>query len=143
LGPYPRVDESANYSVNTPYYYRADRNRNVTSATLTRYADKFAGKSHEFKFGFEFERSKIVNEYGYPGGRLYYDSGGAPYEVYLWDGYVVNATGKRASLYAQDTWTVTDRLTINPGIRFNLNRGSVPERGTVLKTNPISPRIGL
>ena len=56
--------------------------RNVTAATLTRYADKFAGKSHEFKFGFEFERSKIVNEYGYPGGRLYYDYGGAPYLVY-------------------------------------------------------------
>jgi Carboxypeptidase regulatory-like domain/TonB dependent receptor-like, beta-barrel len=142
-GPFPRRDENFNYSVNSSYYYRADRTRNVTAATLTRYADKFAGKSHEFKFGFEFERSKIVNEYGYPGGRLYYDYGGAPYEVYLWDGYVVNATGKRASLYAQDTWTVTDRLTINPGIRFNLNRGSVPERGAVLKTNPISPRIGL
>ena len=61
---------------------------------MTRYADQFAGKSHEFKFGFEFERSKIVNEYGYPGGRLYYDYGGAPYLVTLWDGYVTNATGK-------------------------------------------------
>ena len=47
----------------------------------------------------------------------------------LWDGYVTNATSKRASVYAQDTWTVNDRLTINPGIRFNVNRGSVPERG--------------
>jgi len=141
--PYPRSNESGYYSVNAPYYYRGDRKRNVTSATLTRYADKFAGKSHEFKFGFEFERSKIVNEYGYPGGRLYYDYGGAPYLVTLWDGYVTNATSKRVSVYAQDTWTVNDRLTINPGIRFNANRGSVPEKGTVLSTNPISPRIGL
>jgi hypothetical protein len=143
-GPYPHLDTDFNYSVNSPYYYRADRTRNVTSVTLTRYAEKFAGKSHEFKFGFEFERSKLTNEYGYPGGRLYYDyAGGAPYLVTLWDGYVTNAKSKRTSVYAQDTWTVNDRVTINPGIRFNANRGSVPERGTVLSTNPISPRIGL
>ena len=142
-GPYPRFDENGDFSVNAPYYYRADRNRNVTAAALTRYADNFAGKSHEFKFGFEFERSKIVNESGYPGGRLYYDYGGSPYEVYLWDGYVVTATNKRGSLYAQDNWTVNNRLTINGGVRFNFNRGSVPQRGTVLKTYPISPRIGM
>ena len=47
-------------------------------------------RSHEFKFGSEFERSKIRNESGYPGGRYYYDYGG-PYQVYLWNGYVTNA----------------------------------------------------
>ena len=71
--------DSRRYTVNFPYYGRFDRTRNVTAATLTRYADKFAGKAHEFKFGFEFERSKIRNESGYPGGRYYYDYGGAPY----------------------------------------------------------------
>ena len=87
----------------------------MTAATLTRYADNFAGKSHEFKFGSEFERSKIRNESGYPGGRYYYDYGG-PYQVYLWDGYVTNATAKRTSVYAQDTWTLTERLTANLGL---------------------------
>ena len=60
----------------------------MTAATLTRYADHFAGKSHEFKFGFEFERSKIRNESGYPGGRYYYDYGGRPIRSMLWNGYV-------------------------------------------------------
>jgi Carboxypeptidase regulatory-like domain/TonB dependent receptor len=141
-GPYPRLDGTTGiHSGNIVSFGQFDRNRNVTAATLTRYADNFAGKSHEFKFGAEFERSKIRNESGYPGGRYYYDSGG-PYQVYLWDGYVVNATGKRTTVYAQDTWTLTDRLTANIGLRLDVNRGSVPS-GTVLKTHGLAPRAGV
>jgi hypothetical protein len=141
-GPFPHFDsETGIYSVNVPYFLRADRIRNVSAATLTHYADNFAGKSHEFKFGFEFEHSKIRNESGYPGGRYYYDYGGEPYEVFLWDGYVIDARANRASVYAQDTWTVNDRLTLNPGIRLDVNRGSVPT-GTVLKNHGLAPRIG-
>jgi outer membrane receptor protein involved in Fe transport len=140
-GPYPHVDGLTGiHTGNIVTYGLFDRTRNVTAATLTRYADSFAGKSHEFKFGAEFERSKIRNESGYPGGRYYYDYGG-PYEVYLWNGYVTNAVGKRTSLYAQDTWTVTDRLTLNPGLRLDINRGSVPT-GTVLSNHALAPRIG-
>ena len=141
-GPYPRKDGLTGiYSVNVPYFGRFDRDRNVTAATVTHYADKFAGKSHEFKFGLEFERSKIRNESGYPGGRYYYDYGG-PYQVYLWDGYVTNAVSKRTSLYGQDNWTVSDRLTINAGLRLDVNRGSVPS-GTVLSNHALAPRVGL
>ncbi|MGH9141809.1 MAG: TonB-dependent receptor [Vicinamibacterales bacterium] len=143
LAPYPRYDPIPDlYTVNVPYYGRFDRNRNVTAATLTRYADGFAGKAHEFKFGFEFERSKIRNESGYPGGRYYYDYGGAPYQVTLWDGYVLDATSKRSSIYAQDAWTATDRLTLNLGLRLDVNRGTVPS-GTVLKNHALAPRLGL
>jgi len=142
-GPYPHHDGLTDiFTVNVPYFGRFDRVRNVTAATLTRYADNFAGKNHEFKFGFEFERSKIRNESGYPGGRYYYDYGGEPYEVYLWDGYITNAIAKRTSLYAQDTWTVTDRLTINPGVRVDINRGSVPTGG-VLSNHALVGRIGV
>jgi hypothetical protein len=141
-GPYPHYDPIPDvYTVNVPYYGQFDRTRNVTAATLTRYADNFAGKAHEFKFGAEFERSKIRNESGYPGGRYYYDYGGSPYLVFLWQGYIVQATTNRTSLYAQDTWTVNDRLTINPGIRLDINRGSVPA-GTVLKNHALVGRIG-
>jgi Carboxypeptidase regulatory-like domain/TonB dependent receptor len=142
-GPFPHVDGLTGiHTGNIASFGQFDRNRNVTAATLTRYADHFAGKSHEFKFGFEFERSKIRNESGYPGGRYYYDYGGAPYQVYLWNGYVTNATAKRTSVYAQDAWTITDRLTANLGLRLDVNRGSVPT-GNVLSNNALAPRAGL
>ena len=130
------------YSVDTTYYGKFTRKPNVTSVTLTKYVDNFAGKNHEFKFGFEFERAKIINEWGYPGGMWYYDYGGQPYLAYIWDGYVTNATTKRTSIYAQDSWTVNDHLTINPGVRVDINRGSVPIMGTVFKTSPVAPRVG-
>jgi len=146
-GPYPHFDGlSQVYTQNVPYYGQFDRLRNVSAATLTRYADNFAGKSHEFKFGAEFEHSKIRNESGYPGGRYYYDYGG-PYLVYLWNGYVTNATATRTSVYAQDTWTVTDRVTVNAGLRLDVNRGSVPQASgsyaTVLANHALAPRVGL
>ncbi len=35
------------------------------------------------------------------------------------------------------------RLTLSPGVRFELNRGSVPAQPDVFRTNTIAPRIGL
>jgi outer membrane receptor protein involved in Fe transport len=141
--PFPRYDLlTGMYSGNSPYFGNFDRKPLTTSANVVRYADGFLGKSHEFKFGFEFQHANITNEFGYPGGRLYLDYDGAPYLAYLYDGYVQRSTINRTTLYVQDTWTVTDRLTINPGVRFNINKGSVPELGNVLTTTPISPRLG-
>lgn len=142
-GPPPRYDiVTGFYSGNTPYFGRFDRRPLTTTATMTRYVDQFLGKSHEFKFGFEYQNAKVINEFGYPGDILYLDYGGEPYLAYLYEGYLQNATINRTSLYVQDTWSVNDRLTINPGLRINFNRGSVPTHGNVISTTPIAPRLG-
>ena len=54
------VDEDF-YSVNSYYFYKADRVRHQANASLTKYASGFAGE-HNLKFGAEFERSYVKSE---------------------------------------------------------------------------------
>jgi hypothetical protein len=136
---------SGQYSVSQGWHYYADRGRDQVNASVSHYADKF-GK-HELKFGAEFEHSKVRNRYGYatnanfPNGVYYYDYGGAPYLAYSY-GYDVSATNNRTSAFAQDSWKIGDRFTLNPGVRLDLIRGSNPSVGQVYSANNVAPRLG-
>jgi outer membrane receptor protein involved in Fe transport len=135
------VDEHF-YAVNSYYFYNADRVRHQANATLTKYASGFAGQ-HSLKFGAEIERGYVKSELGYPGGMYVFASFGVPYYAYLWDGYLKDNINNRLTFFAQDSWTIGPRLTINPGIRFDRITGTnrhLDEQ--VFKTNNVSPRIG-
>ncbi len=129
-------------AVNSGWYYNADRTRNQANASVTQFASGFAGE-HSLKFGAEFERSTIKSEYGYPGGGYVVAYSGVPYYAYMWDGYLRDSINSRFAGFAQDSWQVTNRLTINPGIRVDHNRGfSKTADDTVFKTTSWGPRIG-
>jgi hypothetical protein len=130
-------------SVNTDTWTEEESRRNLTSATLTRFVDDFAGRSHAFKVGLEHERSHSVQRDGFPGGINYTDFNGAPEQAVLYDGSSTTGDGRRTTLYLQDTWMLNDRLTLLPGLRASVDRGSVPGRSNVFKTNPVSPRFGV
>ncbi len=143
-GPAPHYDVVTDMnSVNASSYFRNENTQYSVSAGVTHYTDRFLGRSHEFKFGIEYEHSRSRQEYGYPGGRSYFDYAGEPYLMDSWAGEAGNARTNRASMYARDSWAVNDRLTIQPGIRLDMNRGSVPIKGQIFSTDPVSPRIGL
>jgi outer membrane receptor protein involved in Fe transport len=140
------------YAVNSYYYYNADRVRHQANASLTKYSTGFAGE-HNLKFGMEFERSYVKSEWGYPGkanvpglgtvGMYVFAEEGVPYYAQLWGGYLKDNINTRYSTFAQDSWSVNDKLTINPGVRWDHYRGfnkSLNE--TVFTTNGVAPRIG-
>jgi hypothetical protein len=139
------IDENGTPSVSQGWFYYGDRGRNQVNGAISHYADKF-GK-HELKFGAEFEHSKVRNRYGYaananfPNGVSYYDFGGAPYLAYSY-GYDVAATNNRQSVFAQDSWKIGDRLTLNPGLRVDFIQGGNPTVGQVYGTTNVAPRIG-
>ncbi len=132
------------YTVNSPWFYRGDRSRTQANASVTHHADDFIKGSHDFKFGAEFIHNTERDRYGYTNGAYYLDQEGAPYMRIEYQGYDIQGTMDTFTVFAQDSWSISNRLTINPGVRMDLSRGGVDDLpGTEYKTRPaIAPRIG-
>jgi Carboxypeptidase regulatory-like domain len=143
-GPVPRYDYGTQtWSQNANWYFRSDSRVNTTTASMTHFAENVLGLSHQLKVGIEYEAMGSRQELRYPGGRNYYDDFGAPDQVEVWGGYNSRATTGRNVLHAHDTWALTNRLTLSPGVRFEWNRGSVPNQPEVFKTTTVAPRFGI
>jgi Carboxypeptidase regulatory-like domain len=121
------------------YFYYADRTRDQVNANVTHYAEGFG--RHELKFGAEFEHSTVRNRYGYPGGLYFYDYGGVPYYAYSYS-YDISARNSRQSVFAQDAWHATSRLTVNAGIRGDMIQGGGKSGGNVYSSSNWAPRVG-
>ena len=109
---------------------------------------------HHFKFGGSAIRNTNAETWrkGYPRDVLHVLASGAP-QVYLFQTPSRSENGLWAySAYASDSWQLTNRLTINPGARFDRYRVFLPEQqhlderfagvSNVIDWNVIAPRIG-
>jgi hypothetical protein len=134
--------ETGAYSGGGGYTGYYDRTRNQVNASLSHYAEGFG--RHDLKFGVEIERSKLRNQFHLapnPPGVYYYDYGG-PYRAYSY-GYDIQAKNQREAAFAQDSWRVNGRLTLNPGIRADFIRGYDGHNGQKMYgVTTWAPRIG-
>ncbi len=126
-----------------------DRSRLQVNASLTHYAENFIKGSHDFKFGVEFERSKVRDAFAYTGANhmRYYDYWGygyyGNYSAYQYEGYLIKDTMLRLEGFVQDSWQVTNRLNISIGVRASQLRGKMDGvSGTVYSSSRIAPRLG-
>lgn len=135
-----RYDEKGVRSVSQGTFKSANRRRQHVTATLSHYAQRFG--RHDFKFGAEFERSGTRDRYGYVDNLRFYDYGGRPYLAYSYS-YDVSATSLRPSAFAQDAWSLGNRVTANVGVRGDMLRGKSDQGGTVYRSQDWAPRLGV
>ena len=96
-------------------------------AKLTHYAEEFLGAQHEFRFGVQFAAGVAeVAVAAARNGAYLYRSGGVLYQV-VQEPYRYGGTSRDHGFFVDDTVTVNDRLTLNLGVRLDLNRGGIPE----------------
>lgn len=140
----PRFDEGEEYlSGNFWEIWELERKRTQINAAVSHHVEEFLG-THDFKFGGEYENSYMMNYRGYPGDALYIDYFGEQFLKITYAPYLNQPTTKRTSLFVQDQWSISDRLSINWGLRWNNWRGSTPEDGTIFKPKSgFAPRFGI
>jgi len=148
------VDAQSGFaSINASQFGNVERNRNQVNASISHHVNHLISGYHDFEFGTEIEHSKVHDRFGFPGNAFFSDNEGPEEDpstkqddlftlAFLGGGYDAHGTGNRISLFAQDSWRITHRFTLNPGVRLDINRGKVSNGTTVYKTNPVAPRIG-
>ena len=114
----------------------------TASAEVTTFpARRFAGQ-HELRAGFEYEHDTLRTEDHTTAGVLIFDTDGRPTSVQMWAGAIYRPRQARQTLYAQDSWTVADRLTINAGLRAGFYNGGVPTHPDAFSAHAVAPRLG-
>jgi hypothetical protein len=145
-----------NYFVNPAWVFKI-------AAGASRYKGSLAG-THNFKFGFEWGDNynpyiQTVNQ----GINAIYDNG-TPVEVTAFNTpFTAKSYFHDTSFYAQDSWTIRRRFTLNLGMRFDRFVGFYPKQtsdsnldfpdlfppttfpasGNLVTWNNVSPRLGL
>ena len=143
------------YTGNMNFWGESKSTHWTANATVSHHAEDFIKGSHDFKVGVEFLTGFDNSKYGYTGGFRYYDNYyGYSYIYYDYRymtlaytyGYDVKSNGWKVSGFAQDSWRIGDRFTINPGIRWSMQRGYLPnlqDSAFFKPKNQLEFRLGL
>ncbi len=130
------------------------------NAAVSHFADDFIEGNHEFKFGVQFTRGTAKSVGSYSGGVGYYLYYGEPYSAYFQAPYNDAEAVNKLGAFFDDSWTISKRLTLNLGFRFDhqdgdileLNRldanmqetgEKIPAQDDLIVWNSWSPRLGL
>jgi outer membrane receptor protein involved in Fe transport len=134
--------------------------RTTVKATLSHYQRGFLGANHEWKVGTQIEQGYHRATTIIPTGVRYVDNNGQPFQSVSADPSVNGGEFNSGALFATDTMTLGERLTVNAGLRFDHNHAIsqdlhgvdamgqdtgtiVRGLGSLFTWNLVSPRLGV
>jgi outer membrane receptor protein involved in Fe transport len=105
---------------------RQVHNRTTVDASLAHSSSDFIKGSHDFKFGFQTQYATQVTNTLTFSNVTYTDLNGAPYTATFKNPAVIGGRLRQNGAYAQDNWSLNDRVTLNLGVRFDHTAGDIP-----------------
>jgi len=166
LLPQDDATEAGNYDLGTGAYSRSqafgyfdqDRNRLSINGAMTRFVSDWNG-NHQLKFGAEYQNAGEEFVEFYVRDLATYTVNDEPAFVdFRKSNFTASNRFYEVNAFAQDSWTLNNRTTLNLGIRFSATRGFNPAQGApagtyfpaqdfprqdVISWNNLAPRAGI
>ena len=143
-----RVDQGTGIaSINGQTASKQFHNRTTFDISLARTTSALGPGTHDLKAGVQNVYATQRTVLARIGGVSYTDLNGAPYRATFQDPAVTGGRIRSVGAFLTDTWTVSDRLTLNLGVRFDATRGDIPEMTSeatidgIRGSNQLSPPV--
>jgi outer membrane receptor protein involved in Fe transport len=116
------------------YPWTYDTSTDQASVTASHFADDFLKGNHDFKFGVQLSQGDAITQVAPSATGTYYyhyayDYYGTTYDYYYRVEGLPYFYGNKQdswSAFVDDSWQVSDRLTLNLGVRFDHHEGRIP-----------------
>jgi hypothetical protein len=111
------------------YWYELEPKRNTATAKVSHLADQFLGASHDFRFGVQYSDASAPGLYGY-NDLVYTYSVTAPGYGYgiARTPFSYNGASRSVGVFLDDTVRLSDRLSLNLGVRYDYNKAYSPDQ---------------
>ena len=116
--------------------YRYTTGIDQVSVSLTHFADDWLAGDHDFKFGVQASRGDAFTKLTTTGTYYYHDIYEYDYYGYIYEydyyykvdflPYYYGNEQDSVAVFVDDSWSLSDRLTFNLGLRYDYHKGLIP-----------------
>jgi hypothetical protein len=109
------------------FSFSSNSPRLTTISTKMTRAATVGGQMHDVRIGAQFQDGGNMSESVWPGGQQVTTSNGQPLYIEVRDPSFSGGSMRTLGFFVDDGWTVSERVKLNLGLRFDINTGWIQE----------------